>query len=149
MRCRSVGVFDLRQFFRRNTLARWGGVHNNFPMLLQTLRQSRTLARLMLVWLVLVMGVAVAAPSMQPLDMGAVCSTAAAAGTGGSDDGALPAGHSGWQCIQCLNVGAPPVQRVHEQPLSLDSGVYLCSMRCGQLASVVYSPLSARAPPRG
>lgn len=121
---------------------------DNAAMLLQTLRQSRILARWVLVWFVLTMGMAVAAPSMQPIALSTVCSTAASSAVDAGSDGLAGAAHHSLQCVLCLGVSAPP-QAVPSLPTPLAStdtltvaaadAVYLTPRR---------SPLAARAPPR-
>lgn len=117
-------------------------------MLLQALRQSTTLARWVLVWFVLAMGVAVAAPTVQPLTLSSVCS---AAGSGVADDGvpdgAAAASHHTMQCVLCLGLSAPPL--FSPTPVGMLDGTDF-----PVLASVVavdlpprHSPLTARAPP--
>ena len=71
--------------------------------------QTQTLARLVLVWFALFVGVASAAPWVQPHRFDLVCS--AGGGTTlvdmGGETGALPAGH-GMDCALCLPFTAPP-----------------------------------------
>ncbi|MDT8990819.1 DUF2946 domain-containing protein [Curvibacter sp. APW13] len=115
-------------------------------MLLQTLRQSRTLARWVLVWFVMAMGVAVAAPTLQPISLDTVCSAAAAAST---DEG-LPAApvHHTLQCVMCLGLMAPPaadpapMPKVGAAPTRVAAGVAAVQLAPRN------SPLVARAPPR-
>jgi hypothetical protein len=79
--------------------------------LLQTLRQSKFLARCVLVWFALAMAVAVAAPVVSPQSSQLVCSASGAVklvGTG-TDDSAPLQGH-GLDCVMCLALHAPPAQ---------------------------------------
>ncbi|MGQ0711577.1 MAG: DUF2946 domain-containing protein [Rhodoferax sp.] len=115
-------------------------------MLLQVLRQSTATARLVLVWFVLAMGVAVAAPALQPLALGPVCSSPAASAD--SDGGAAPALHGSWQCIQCMHLGAPPAVA-----LGAAGAQALAQAPSWRPMAVVHgaslrSPLLARAPPQ-
>lgn len=73
------------------------------------LRRARPLARLVLAWLLLSLGVAVAAPLVQPHAMQLVCSA------GGnvklvvvSADGAQAPAGAHLDCPLCLPLGAPP-----------------------------------------
>ena len=118
-------------------------------MLLQTLRQSRALARWVLVCLALAMGVAVAAPVVQPLDMGGICSAAGNAGNGESNPDGLPAGsHHALQCVLCLGLSAPP--QACARPVSVpasNDGVQL-PYPLTVVGAPRPSPLIARAPPQ-
>lgn len=83
---------------------------DNEPM--QTLRNAHLLARFVLVWFVLSMGVAIASPLVQPKGMQLICSAAGAI-TVQFDQGG--GGASGSQantldCPLCAAAGAPPPQ---------------------------------------
>lgn len=115
-------------------------------MLLHSLRRSRTLARWVLVWFAFAMGVAVAAPVVQPLNLGGICSASAAMGDPQSDADAAGL-HTILQCVLCLGAGAPPVtaetglggQLAPQAPVpTVPVAVALASRN---------SPLLARAPP--
>ena len=74
------------------------------------LRHARLLARLVLVWFVLAVGVAVASPLVKPQSLALVCSGAGALKilvTGDADDASL-AGAGLLDCPLCLQGGAPP-----------------------------------------
>lgn len=76
---------------------------------LQTLRSLRWLARLVLAWFVLSIGVAVASPLVHPQAMELICS-----GSGAikvlvkTDDGAKELSSHTLDCPLCAHVGAPP-----------------------------------------
>jgi hypothetical protein len=117
-------------------------------MLLQTLRRSRSLARLVLAWFVFAMGLAVAATAVQPLTLGSICSAAASGDGANAPDGTAAAGvHHGLQCVLCLATGAPPsalVATLHgfqgsSAPDAVRNQKLVLAMR--------QSPLAARAPP--
>jgi len=77
---------------------------------MQTLRQAQLLARLVLVWFVLALGVAVAAPLVQPQALELVCSSAGAVKlVQVGDDGSTAAAHL-LDCPLCLtgSGSAPP-----------------------------------------
>src|SRR5450830_216113 len=77
---------------------------------MHTLRHARYLARLMVAWFVLSLGVAVASPLVAPLDMELVCSsTGAMKVLVKSADGstASQTGHT-LDCPLCAALGAPP-----------------------------------------
>jgi hypothetical protein len=115
-------------------------------MLLHTLRRSHTLARLVLVWFVLAMGVAIAAPSVQSVDLGGICSAATAAGEGQPDAGAVDS-HHGLQCVLCLNVGAPPVASLASVSAYGAPQALVPHVPPVVTLAARNSPLAARAPP--
>lgn len=115
-------------------------------MLLQSLRRSRTLARLVLVWFVLAMGVAVAAPALQPVAMAGICS-ASAASDGGEHPGDAAASHASLQCILCLGAGAPPTAGLTGLAPSLAPEAPVPAASVVALLAPRNSPLLARAPP--
>jgi len=115
---------------------------------LQALRQARTLAHMVLVWFVLAVGVAVAAPLVQPQSATLVCTASGAVKlvAGGDEGGAAPAHHT-LDCVLCLALGAPPpalveavaaVHALHHLPEGLPTA---------HLAWRTASPLPARGPP--
>lgn len=118
-------------------------------MLLHTLRHSRTLVRMVLVWFVLAMGLAVAAPAVQPIALDSICSAASAADAGAPQpDGDNTAGlHHSLQCVMCLAVGAPPSVQVDTAVASPDAAVLPTAMHQAVVLAQRQSPLAARAPP--
>jgi hypothetical protein len=85
---------------------------------LQSLRNATLLARLVLVWLVLVTGVAIAAPLAQPKTFALVCSGAGVMQllVNPGDGGEAPASAT-LDCPLCASVAAPPpVARSCAQP---------------------------------
>jgi len=77
-------------------------------MTLHTLRKSTALARWVLLWWCMALGVAVAAPWVQPVQHTLVCSALGAVtlqDTGAPDTPLAP--HL--DCVLCLSAGAPPV----------------------------------------
>ncbi len=83
---------------------------------MQTLRNAHQIARFVLVWFALSIGVAIASPVVKPQSLQLVCSAAGAvkvlADLGG-DDGNAPLPHT-LDCPLCAALSAPPPQ------LSLD-----------------------------
>ena len=82
---------------------------------LQSLRESRSIVRWMLVWFALSIGVAVAAPVVNPQALTLICTTAGnvkfVAESVGDNADSAPAGmqvHT-LDCVMCLPAGAPPV----------------------------------------
>ena len=76
--------------------------------LLHTLRKSTALARWVLLWWCMALGVAVASPWVQPVQHMLVCS---ASGSVTVQDTGLPGAPAGQHldCVLCLGAGAPPV----------------------------------------
>lgn len=116
---------------------------------MQTLRNAHGLTRLVLVWLALFIGVAVASPLVKPQTLEMVCS-----GMGGvkmvqseldSADGATSLGLL--DCPACLPLVAPPVAAA---PAVLPPGGLshiLWPRPAARLASLLGQPWQARAPP--
>ena len=79
--------------------------------LLHTLRKSTALARWVLLWWCMALGVAVASPWVQPAQHMQVCS---ASGSVSVKDTGLPGAPAGQHldCVLCLGAGAPPVSFV-------------------------------------
>jgi hypothetical protein len=113
-------------------------------MTLQALRQAQLLARLVLVWFVLSLGVAVASPMVKSDGLQMVCSGTSVKLVNADGD---TASAQGMDCPLCGPAAAPvPLlnQSFHfDSPLSqaLARDVF------AHLAAVTAAPLSARAPP--
>jgi hypothetical protein len=116
--------------------------------LLQALRQSKFLARCVLVWFALSMAVAVAAPIVNPQPTALVCSAAGAVKlvSAGADDSAPVQNHL-LECVLCLASSAPPVQTMRD----LDSpdllSFALQPAPSAWVAKRTAAPLLARGPP--
>ena len=116
---------------------------------MHALRTAHTLARLVLVWFVLSLGVAIASPVVNPQAMELVCSSAGAVKVVvKTDDGAQEMGASHLDCPLCVLTGAPPpapavVQLPQPQPL----GHALQSIPSARIAAATAAPLPARGPP--
>ena len=120
--------------------------------LLTVLRQAHLLARCVLVWFVLSLGVAVASPLVNPRATELVCS-----GSGGmkivikADDGSPQAAGTGvshvLDCPMCASLSAPPpvVKLLAEPPHPLSYA--LQPIPAARIAALVGAPLPARGPP--
>jgi Protein of unknown function (DUF2946) len=76
---------------------------------MQHLRNARFLARFMLVWFALSIGVAIASPMVKPQGMQLICTGAGAMkviATG--DDGKAPPSSHTLDCPLCASISAPP-----------------------------------------
>ncbi len=115
---------------------------------MQTLRHTRFLARLVLVWFALALGVAIASPLVNPQSIELVC------GSGGamklivkSDDGSQATSSHTLDCPLCATVGAPPpLARVQAAPPS-SLAQALRPLTAAPIASRSAAPLPPRGPP--
>ena len=131
--CREVSAFDAI-------------ILNMFS--LQALRNAPHLTRLVLVWFVLFVGVAVASPLVNPEGVQLVCTTAGSVKLLQLDaDGEEAQGsHHGLHCPLCLPVAAPPVVSV-SAPVHVGLSHALRPLEQARLASLIGLPWQARAPP--
>jgi hypothetical protein len=114
---------------------------------MQALRNASFLARLVLAWFALFIGVAVASPMVNPVSVDLVCTA-----SGGAklmikgDAGDKAAGHS-LDCPLCVSGGAPPpiesIAAVYEPALAH----VLQSIPAARIAALMAAPLPARGPP--
>ena len=128
-------------------------VSSAHPM--HALRRTRlfglSLARLVLVWFVLSVGVAVAAPWVSPKSMDIVCSGSGAAKLGvKTGDGAVGAGallDAGMDCALCAPTGAPPARLTLTAAPPSPLAHALRPIAQAAHAARVAAPLPARGPP--
>ena len=115
---------------------------------LQSLRNAHHLTRLVLVWFVLFVGVAVASPLVNPEGVQLVCTTAGSVKLVQLDaDGEeAQSSHHGLHCALCLPVAAPPVVSV-SVPVHAGLSHALRPSEQARLASLIGLPWQARAPP--
>lgn len=116
---------------------------------MQALRRARFLARLVLAWFALSLGMAVASPLVHPQAMELICS-----GSGlmkvvvQTDDGPQEQGSHALDCPLCASTGSPPsaVAATAEpaQPLSHA----LRPLAAAHIAWLTAAPLPARGPPQ-
>lgn len=114
------------------------------------LRRTPSIARCVLAWLVLAVGVASASPLVHPQSMELVC------GASGElklvvahDDGSVQEmGRHTLDCALCLPGGAPPpVAALTAAPLLQPLAYAVHPVEAARLASLVGAPLPARGPP--
>jgi len=117
---------------------------------MQTLRHAHLLARFVLVWFALSIGVAIASPIVKPQGMDVICTglgvmklQAAQPDDGNSDVAALTL-----DCPLCahLNAPPPPLARLGVAPVQPLAYV-LQSIPAARIASLTAAPLPARGPP--
>lgn len=112
-------------------------------------RRLALLHRWVLAWFMLSLGVAVAAPLVQPQSMELVCSSAGMAKViVHTEDGVQESGRMAMDCALCAVTGAPPptAGALHvPRPLPLARAVR--SIPSARIAAATRSPLPARGPP--
>src|SRR3569623_230527 len=114
---------------------------------MQALRRARHLARLVLAWFALSLGVAIASPLVKPADIELVCS-----GSGAlkllvkSDGGSQPTSHT-LDCPLCAGLGAPPPGAKFDIPFAPLLGHAVQPIPSARIAALVAAPLPARGPP--
>lgn len=115
---------------------------------MQSLRRAHTLARFMLVWFALSVGVAIASPLVKPQAMELICTGAGAIKVlVTSDDGATQLSGHTLDCPLCASLSAPPpVARPTPQPVQPLAHV-LQSIPAVRIAALTAAPLPARGPP--
>ena len=115
---------------------------------LQTIRSLRWLARSVLAWFVLSMGVAVASPLVNPQAMELICS-----GSGAikllikTDDGAKELPSHTLDCPLCAHVGAPPPVSQAQVPVVHPLAHALRPIPAAHFAARTAAPLPPRGPP--
>lgn len=115
---------------------------------MQTLRRAHTLARFVLVWFALSIGVAIASPIVKPQAMELICTSAGAMKVlVTTDDGAKELSGHTLDCPLCATLSAPPpTARQTAEPAQPLAHV-LQSIAAAHIASLTAAPLPARGPP--
>lgn len=113
------------------------------------LRRAHHLARFVLVWFVLSIGVAVASPLVSPQGMALVCS-----GSGAlkvlvktADGTATEASSHSLDCPLCASLGAPPPVLRRVPAPDPTRGYVLPPIPAARIASLAAAPGPARGPP--
>lgn len=121
---------------------------------MQTLRHTQHLARLALVWFVLSLGVATAAPLLQAQDYIMVCSSAGMYqlmldGDEVNDQSATNRPGPALKCPLCMSLDAQPdLMGLARQPLALSAAPASMQMLATTpMAILCAAPLPARGPP--
>jgi hypothetical protein len=115
---------------------------------MEALRRAQRLTRLVLAWFALSVGIAVAAPVLQPLGDDVICSGSSAAKSMASEhaDAAGGGHHHMKDCASCALTGVPSA------PVTFAASTPPADMPAAVLPTSVAvrsgSPFSARAPPR-
>ena len=114
---------------------------------MQTLRNARLLGRLVILWLVLSLGAAVASPLLKPVSMHVVCSAAGAAIVF-HDDALRSNNPSGLHCPLCLPLSAPPPVVLQFSPPQIELSIAQSTRESAKLQIPLGKPWQARAPPQ-
>lgn len=116
---------------------------------MQALRSSSRLARLVLAWFALTLGVALASPLVQAQSLQIVCGTGPVLQAVVVHDDGQPvhASHHGLDCPACLGTAPPPLQAGGVLPSALPMAHALHPFRVAHIAALVGAPLPARGPP--
>ena len=111
------------------------------------LHQMRRLARLVLAWYVLFLGVSVLAATLQPKTLDVVCSSMGIMKVVVHGEGGDAKVSAGMDCPLCASVTAPPSPvSVHFEKLSPLAHA-LQPVAAAHIASVTAPPLPSRGPP--
>jgi hypothetical protein len=115
---------------------------------MQALRHAHTLAKFVLVWFALSIGVAIASPLIKPQAIELICS-----GSGAmklllkSDDGTSTTSSHTLDCPLCAQISAPPpVVKLHAEPAQ-PLAYALQATPAAHIAARTAAPLPARGPP--
>ncbi len=118
------------------------------PTPMPTLRHLRWLARLVLAWFVMSIGVAVASPLVNPQSLELICS-----GSGAiklllkTDDGAKELSSHTLDCPLCAHAGAPPPVAYADLPVVHPLAHALRPLPAAHVAARTAAPLPPRGPP--
>lgn len=115
---------------------------------MQTLRHAHVLARLVLVWFALALGVAIASPLVNPQSIELVCASGGAMKLiiKGDDGGQVTSSHT-LDCPMCMTAAAPPplATQLVQAPSTLVHA--LRPLAADHIASRSAAPLPPRGPP--
>jgi hypothetical protein len=116
---------------------------------MQTLRNAHLIARLVLVWFALSVGVAVASPLVKPQAMELICSSPGVMKVlFTTDDGGLDAASPALDCPLCAATSAPPPPLARLTPEPAQPLAYQRQgIPAAHLAALAAAPLPARGPP--
>lgn len=114
---------------------------------MQSLRHAHYLARFVLVWFALALGVAIASPLVKTPTLAMVCTSAGVVSlvSQGSDDGGYLVGDHTLKCPLCMVSGAPPPV-AHEMLPRLSAPA---DVHPGQFARDISATASILPPARG
>ncbi|MGZ5194861.1 MAG: hypothetical protein ACXWJM_06365 [Ramlibacter sp.] len=115
---------------------------------MQALRHATFLARLVLAWFALTLGVAIASPLVNPQAMELVCSGAGVLKlVVKADGGTAPASGHTLDCPLCASFSAPPAAAPAVTAMALPRGDFVAQTPASRTALRAAAPLPARGPP--
>jgi hypothetical protein len=115
---------------------------------MQSLRNVRSLARLMLAWFVLSLCVASAAPAFAAPPPHDLCTSDGGLKAAGADDqGTHSADDAGAHCPLCLLLAGPPTPQLLPATLPQPGGARPIGVATAPAVSAAAAPLPARGPP--
>ena len=114
---------------------------------MQALRLARFIARLVLVWFALSVGVAVASPMVNPKAIELICSGGAMKLLVKGDDDSVPAAGRSLDCPLCATIGAPPSGAGVQLPAPCGLSPTLQTIPRARIAALTAAPPPGRGPP--
>ena len=115
---------------------------------MEYLRQTKTLARFVLVWFVMSVGVAMASPLVAPKAMELVCTTGGAMKIVSSDDADKSESNAHtMDCALCMAVGIPPAPMGNQFTKPSPLAHALHPIKAAHIAAATAPPLPSRGPP--
>lgn len=115
---------------------------------MQSLRNATFLARLVLAWFALSLGVAMASPLVKPQAVELVCAGGGAMKLLVKDGQGKPAGSHTLDCPACVALDTPPAAAASVIPPVQPLGHALRPIPAARIAAATAAPLPARGPPR-
>ena len=116
---------------------------------MHTLRRTRWLTCLLLVWFSAMVGAATASPFINPQSMQLVCSSAGEVKLLVGTEGSVQLQHQGMECPLCLHIdGVTPAEPPGPAlPIALPVSVSVQAIPAAHIALRTAAPLPARGPP--
>jgi hypothetical protein len=115
---------------------------------MQHLRTVKLIARFVLIWFALAIGVSIASPLVNPKSMDVICSgTDVSKWRSSNSIGTSPATSHTLDCPLCLGIGAPPPVAVWKFDPIQPSAFILQGIQSVHIAALAAAPLPARGPP--
>ncbi|NPC58378.1 hypothetical protein [Caenimonas soli] len=115
---------------------------------METLRRARFIARLVLAWFAVSVGIAIASPIVNPQGLELVCSAAGAIKIlVKGEDGSTQAKSHTLDCPMCAAMDAPLPAGLQPIPAALPLSRAMQSIPTARLAGLTAAPLPARGPP--
>lgn len=116
---------------------------------MQVLRASQLLARLVLAWFALTLGVAALSPMVHPQALELICTSGVTAKlvVRGSEGDTAPVGHQTLDCSACFVATLPPWPVAATLPPAQPLARALQPMVAAHIAALVGAPLPPRGPP--